>query len=130
MKNAKNVRTKSSKVLHIMNTFLYSVFIFEISLCILFGYLSLIWEENVKKVYTYIFKEIKEENRFIKFLTNTMTFFVLYANMIPISLYVVLEIIKSIQGLLISHDLEIYDESIDKKANCRTIELIEELCKV
>ena len=59
-----------------------------------------------------------------------MTFFVLYANMIPISLYVVLEIIKSIQGLLISHDLEIYDESIDKKANCRTIELIEELCKV
>ena len=96
MKNAKNVRTKSSKVLHIMNTFLYSVFIFEISLCILFGYLSLIWEENVKKVYTYIFKEIKEENRFIKFLTNTMTFFVLYANMIPISLYVVLEIIKSI----------------------------------
>ena len=130
MKNAKNVRTKSSKVLHIMNTFLYSVFIFEISLCILFGYLSLIWEENVKKVYTYIFKEIKEENRFIKFLTNTMTFFVLYANMIPISLYVVLEIIKSIQGLLISHDLEIYDESIDKKANCRTTQLIEELGQV
>ena len=130
MKNAKNVKSKSSKVMHVMNKFLYSVFIFEISLCVLFGYLSLIWEERVKNIYTYIYKEVEEENRFVKFLTNTMTFFVLYANMIPISLYVVLEIIKSIQGLLISHDLEIYDESIDKKANCRTTELIEELGQV
>ena len=131
MKNAKNVRTKSSRVLHVMNKFLYSVFIFEITLCLLFGYLSLIWEEKEKNVYTYIYVENKvEKNRFIKFLTNTMTFFVLYANMIPISLYVVLEIIKSIQGLLISYDLEIYDSSIDKKANCRTTQLIEELGQV
>jgi len=131
MKNAKNVRTKSSRVLHVMNKFLYSVFIFEITLCLLFGYLSLIWEEKEKNVYTYIYVENKDEkNRFIKFLTNTMTFFVLYANMIPISLYVVLEIIKSIQGLLISYDLEIYDSSIDKKANCRTTQLIEELGQV
>ena len=130
MKNAKNVKGKSSKVLDIMNKFLYSVFIFEISLCLLFGYLSLVWEERKKSVYTYIYVDNKDENRFIKFLTNTTTFFVLYANMIPISLYVVLEIIKSIQGLLIHYDDEIYDASIDKRANCRTTQLIEELGQV
>ena len=50
--------------------------------------------------------------------------------MIPISLYVVLEIIKSIQGLLIYYDPEIYDESINKKATIRTTQLIEELGQV
>ena len=130
MKNAKNVKGKSSKVLHVMNKFLYSVFIFEISLCILFGYLSIIWEENKKNIFTYIYVKNNDENRFVKFITNTMTFFVLYANMIPISLYVVLEIIKSIQGLLVNYDQEIYDVSIDKKANLRTTQLIEELGQV
>ena len=130
MKNAKNVKGKSSKVLHIMNKLLYSVFIFEISLCIIFGYLCLESEEHKKDIYTYIFTSNKKENRYFKFLTNTMTFFVLYSNMIPISLYVVLEIIKSIQGLLINYDKEIYDASIDKYANCRTTELIEELGQV
>ena len=130
MKNAKNVKGKSSKVLRIMNKFLYSVFVFEISLCILFGYLSIIWEENKKNIYTYIYIKNKDENRFVKFITNSMTFFVLYANMIPISLYVVLEIIKSIQGLLFNYDQEIYDESIDKKSNLRTTQLIEELGQV
>ena len=130
MKNAKNVKGKSSKVLHIMNKLLYSVFIFEITLCIIFGYLCLEFEEQKKDTYSYIFTSSKKENRYIKFLTNTMTFFVLYSNMIPISLYVVLEIIKSIQGLLINYDNEIYDISIDKYANCRTTELIEELGQV
>ena len=130
MKNAKNVKGKSSKLLFIMNKFLYSVLVFEISLCLLFGYLSLVWEENKKDIYTYIYVNVKDSNRFIKFITNSMTFFVLYANMIPISLYVVLEIIKSIQGLLIYYDPEIYDESNDKKANIRTTQLIEELGQV
>ena len=130
MKNAKNVKGKSSKVLSIMNKLLYSVFIFEITLCIIFGYLSLDSEEHKKDTYTYIFTSNKKENTYIKFLTNTMTFFVLYSNMIPISLYVVLEIIKSIQGILINYDNELYDPTIDKSANCRTTELIEELGQV
>jgi len=133
MKNAKNVKGKSSKVLHIMNKLLYSVFIFEISLCIIFGYLCLETEDNKKNTYTYIFIQDKQENRnekYLKMLTNTMTFFVLYSNMIPISLYVVLEIIKSIQGLLINYDNELYDNTIDQSANCRTTELIEELGQV
>ena len=130
MKNAKNVKGKSSKVLNIMNKLLYSVFIFEISLCIIFGYLSLESEENKTDKYTYIFISSIKTNRYIKFLTNTMTYFVLYSNMIPISLYVVLEIIKSIQGVLINYDKELHDPTIDKYANCRTTELIEELGQV
>ena len=68
MKNAKNVKGKSSKVLHIMNKFLYSVFTFELFLCLLFGYLSINWEENKKNIYTYIFVKNKDENRFVNIL--------------------------------------------------------------
>jgi len=50
--------------------------------------------------------------------------------MIPISLYVVLEIIKIVQAILINYDNEIYDIEIDKPAGCRATDLIEELGQV
>jgi magnesium-transporting ATPase (P-type) len=46
MKNSKSARFKMSKVLNTMNKLLYSVFIFEIALCVVFGYLCLNWNSN------------------------------------------------------------------------------------
>jgi P-type E1-E2 ATPase len=50
--------------------------------------------------------------------------------MIPISLYVSLEIIKIIQSFLIQNDQTMYDEVTEKGANVRTSDLIEELGQV
>jgi P-type E1-E2 ATPase len=50
--------------------------------------------------------------------------------MIPISLYVSLEIIKIIQSFLIQNDQTMYDEVTEKGANARTSDLIEELGQV
>ena len=130
MKNQKKANFKMSKVLNTMNKLLYSVFIFEIILCIIFGYLCLNFENENQDDLGYIFRKKDNSNSFIKFLKNTCTYFVSYSNMIPISLYVVLEIIKIFQGFLIKYDDEIYDETIDKPAGCRTTDLIEELGQI
>ena len=130
MKNQKKANFKISKVLNTMNKLLYSVFIFEIILCIIFGYLCLNFENENQDELEYIFAKKDNTNSFIKFLKNTCTYFVSYSNMIPISLYVVLEIIKIIQGFLIKYDNEIYDETIDKPAGCRSTDLIEELGQI
>lgn len=132
MKNSKAPRMKVSKVLYTMNRLLYSVFIFEIGLCLTFAILSANWTNQYLYIYKYIFSQKVDDikSNFTNIVINFFTFFVAYSHMIPISLYVALEIVKIIQGLLIYYDNEIYDSLIDKPASCRTTGLIEELGQV
>jgi|Transcript_9540 phospholipid-transporting ATPase len=59
-----------------------------------------------------------------------MIFWVAYSHLIPISLYVALEILKIILAYLIGQDLEIYYEKEDKPTLCRTSDLVEEIGQV
>ena len=54
----------------------------------------------------------------------------MYSNLVPISLFVTVEIIKYYQAFLISSDLDIYYPETDTPANCRTSSLVEELGQV
>nr|GMD25496.1 putative phospholipid-transporting ATPase 9 [Ipomoea batatas] len=60
------------------------------------------------------------------FLTAVM----LYSYLIPISLYVSIEIVKVLQSIFINQDINMYYEETDKPANARTSNLNEELGQV
>jgi phospholipid-translocating ATPase len=136
MKNAKSPPLKKSNVMRVMNRLLYSVFIFQIMLCILFGLLSMIWiKQNGKET---IYLDLYNTNEqyqpltttFSDFIIKVLTFLVAYSHLIPISLYVALEFVKIIQTLFINKDDYMYDSNTNKFANARTSELIEELGQV
>jgi phospholipid-transporting ATPase len=61
------------------------------------------------------------------FARDMVTYWVLFASLVPISLFVTVEIVKSWHGLLINDDLDIYYEKTDTPATCRTSSLVEEL---
>ena len=63
---------------------------------------------------------------FYHFLTGLM----LYSYLIPISLYVSIEIVKVLQSLFINQDIQMYYEEADKPAHARTSNLNEELGQV
>lgn len=63
---------------------------------------------------------------FFHFLTALM----LYGYLIPISLYVSIEIVKVLQSVFINHDRDMYYEETDKPARARTSNLNEELGQV
>ncbi|CAN4082446.1 unnamed protein product [Withania somnifera] len=63
---------------------------------------------------------------FFHFLTALM----LYGYLIPISLYVSIEIVKVLQSIFINQDREMYYEETDKPAHARTSNLNEELGQV
>ncbi|XVE83969.1 hypothetical protein DITRI_Ditri16bG0131400 [Diplodiscus trichospermus] len=63
---------------------------------------------------------------FLHFLTGLM----LYGYLIPISLYVSIEIVKVLQSIFINQDQAMYDEESDRPANARTSNLNEELGQV
>ncbi|GAV83638.1 E1-E2_ATPase domain-containing protein/HAD domain-containing protein [Cephalotus follicularis] len=63
---------------------------------------------------------------FLHFLTGLM----LYGYLIPISLYVSIEIVKVLQSIFINKDQDMYDEETDRPAYARTSNLSEELGQV
>ncbi|KAF2735963.1 phospholipid-translocating P-type ATPase [Polyplosphaeria fusca] len=65
-----------------------------------------------------------------QFFSDLLTYWVLYSNLVPISLFVTIEIVKYWQGSLIDSDLDIYYEPTDTPANCRTSSLVEELGQI
>ncbi|KAL4633308.1 hypothetical protein ACB092_04G113900 [Castanea dentata] len=63
-------------------------------------------------------------------ILNFLTFIMLYSFLIPIPLYITLEIVKVIQCTFINQDLHMYYEEADKPAKTRTSNLNEELGQV
>ncbi|KAI2471430.1 phospholipid-translocating P-type ATPase [Annulohypoxylon bovei var. microspora] len=58
---------------------------------------------------------------------DLVTYWVLFSSLVPISLFVTVEMVKYWHGILINDDLDIYYDKTDTPANCRTSSLVEEL---
>ncbi|KAI1840843.1 hypothetical protein JX266_012925 [Neoarthrinium moseri] len=58
---------------------------------------------------------------------DLVTYWVLFSALVPISLFVTIEMVKYWHGILINDDLDIYHDKTDTPANCRTSSLVEEL---
>ncbi|RPB18470.1 phospholipid-translocating P-type ATPase [Terfezia boudieri ATCC MYA-4762] len=65
-----------------------------------------------------------------QFFSDILTYWVLYSNLVPISLFVTVEIVKYYHAFLINSDLDIYYEPTDTPAVCRTSSLVEELGQI
>ncbi|EFX04686.1 phospholipid-transporting ATPase [Grosmannia clavigera kw1407] len=61
------------------------------------------------------------------FFKDMVTYWVLFSALVPISLFVTIEMIKYWHGILINDDLDMYHDKTNTPANCRTSSLVEEL---
>jgi len=127
MKNAKKPPSKSSNVLKKMNFLLYSVFAFQAVLCLSFAVASIVWQNSNADKHSYLGEMDIDPGNFI---IKALTFWVAYSHLIPISLYVALEILKIAQAVLINWDRDLYYQPLDRRATARTSDLIEELGQV
>lgn len=64
------------------------------------------------------------------FFKDILTYWILFSNLVPISLFVTVEIIKYYQAYMINSDLDMYDEDSDTPTNVRTSSLVEELGQI
>lgn len=126
--NSKKPPSKVSNVMKMMNKILYTVFGFQAFICLLFGGLSVNWQDTHAKDHSYL--DLDEEVGAGTYFIKALTFLVAYSHLIPISLYVTLEVVKLALGYLIKNDIDMYYEADDRPANVRTSDLIEELGQV
>jgi P-type E1-E2 ATPase len=122
----KKYRTKAPSIQRPMNRVVIIIFCF----CITFG----------NDLYSFIpILDISNNAWYLAHKFNTFTsnwvatyfaYIILYNTMIPISLYVTMEVVKLVQVYFINHDLDMYHEETDTPAEAHTSTINEELGQV
>ncbi|POO03252.1 P-type ATPase, subfamily IV [Trema orientale] len=136
VRNSTLVPSKRSKIERKMDHVIYVLFslLVLISLLTAIGFSLLLKSEMAKWWYLRL-----EDNRDLLFrpsrllvsgLLQFIRALILYGYLIPISLYVSIEVVKVLQAMLINKDVEMYDEVSCKSVHARTSNLNEELGQV
>jgi phospholipid-transporting ATPase len=89
--------------------------------------LSVFWVKNRAEKHIYL--NLSSSPGFVEFIVQYLTYWVAYSHLIPISLYVVLEMIKLAQAKLIAKD-EMLNDKETGYSLCRNSDLIEEMGQV
>ncbi|GAA6093330.1 phospholipid-transporting ATPase IF isoform X6 [Tachysurus ichikawai] len=135
-KMALNYKCKSQKrsaVEKSMNTFLIiylAILLFEAVLSTILKYA---WQAENKWDEPFYNKKTETErnsSKILKFISDFLAFLVLYNFIIPISLYVTVEMQKFLGSFFIGLDLDLYHEESDQRAQVNTSDLNEELGQV
>eukprot|EP00123_Amoebidium_parasiticum_P014404 comp22485_c0_seq1/m.33915 comp22485_c0_seq1/g.33915 ORF comp22485_c0_seq1/g.33915 comp22485_c0_seq1/m.33915 type:complete len:1183 (-) comp22485_c0_seq1:540-4088(-) len=128
LQSASAAPIKRSNLERITNFQILFLFAALILLALLSTIGSLIWRKNNQDTHWYLGFEFEGPENFFR---TFLTFIILYNNLIPISLYVTLEVVKYIQALVfINNDLDMYHEESDTPALVRTSNLNEELGQI
>ena len=69
-------------------------------------------------------------NAYVPFKQIIIGFMIMFNNVIPLALYISLEIVKVGQMLMLSNDLEMYDVDTDTRMKCNTNTILENLGQV
>src|SRR6266536_3339458 len=100
MNASKNVRTKAPSIQKLMNKVVIIIFCIVISLATICTLMSVILDTNYGKKSFYLPKHSKLQNVLAGFI-------ILFNTMIPISLYVTMEVVKLAQVYFINKDIKI-----------------------
>ena len=123
MNSNKNPRIKAPALQAVVNKVVIIIVIFVIALAIFNTAAYQIWSASTEDKAWYL------TNADVAFFPIFTSFIILFNTMIPLSLYVSLEIVKLCQMLLMN-DIEMYDEASDTPMEARTSTINEELGQV
>lgn len=124
MNNIKNPRTKAPKLQKNINY----IVIFMVCVVVLLSALSTMGQ----RIY---YKENKEKAWYlwgqdVGIAPSLMGFIIMYNTLIPLSLYVTMEIIKVMQLCFLQYDLDMYHAETNTPADAKTATILEELGQV
>ncbi|XP_069831223.1 phospholipid-transporting ATPase IF isoform X2 [Dendropsophus ebraccatus] len=135
-KMALNYKCKSQKrsaVEKSMNTFLLVYLFILLFEAILSTILKYAWQAESKwdePWYNQKTEHERNSSKILKFISDFLAFLVLYNFIIPISLYVTVEMQKFLGSFFIGWDLDLYHEESNQRAQVNTSDLNEELGQV
>jgi phospholipid-translocating P-type ATPase (flippase) len=127
MKNASAKRHKMSNMDLVTNRQVFFIFGFQLCLCLVCAIGLGIYTASID---SHWYLSTHDPNVAATAALGFLTFLILFNNLIPISLYVSMEMVKLVQANLINSDAQMYHEETDTNALARTSSLNEELGQV
>ncbi|CAG8673145.1 2613_t:CDS:2, partial [Dentiscutata heterogama] len=124
MNASKNIRIKAPNMQKIMNHVILIIFGFVLLLTAVCTFMFSYWSNDIKEHDWYL----RGGNRDMS--SVFFSFLIIFNTMIPISLYVTMEIIKLAQIYFINNDIRMYNEETDTPAESRTSTINEDLGQV
>jgi len=98
------------------------VYVFFLSVGLSMGYI--IWHRNFEVNAWYL------NNSYVSFKQIIIGFLIMFNNVIPLALYISLEVVKIGQMLMISSDVEMYDAETNVPMTCNTNTILENLGQI
>lgn len=123
MNASKNPRIKAPSLQAVVNKIVIAMVVFVLALSIFNLAAYEIWAENVEENAWYL------ERAGVAVGPILVSFIIMFNTLIPLSLYVSLEIVKVFQRLLLN-DIDMYDEDSDTPMEARTSTINEELGQI
>ncbi|RKP32445.1 phospholipid-translocating P-type ATPase [Metschnikowia bicuspidata] len=128
MRNATAAPIKRTDVERIINLQIVALFLILITLSLVSTIGNIITTKTQEKRLSYLYLEGSNLARM--FFKDILTLWILFSNLVPISLFVTVEIIKYYQAYMIGSDLDIYHAESDTPTGVRTSSLVEELGQI
>ena len=125
MMNSKSPPHKRSNVERLVNKYLALVFGLLFFISALSTIISVISAEQNESMFTYFSGQSTSASGL-----NFITFMILYNGLVPISLYVTMDIVRVIQARFIQWDLRMYYAPTDRTAIAKTADLNEDLGQI
>lgn len=128
MRNATATPIKRTAVEHMMDFQIIFLLAILLAMTITASLGAVIVRSSWRDVVWYL--QLEGTSGVSTFFRDFLTYWILLSNLVPISLFVSIDIIKYWLGLLISSDMEMYDSEQNQPAVCRTSSLVEDLGQV
>ena len=128
MRNATATPIKRTDVERIINLQIIALFLILITLSLISTIGNVIKISVDSKNLGYLM--LSGTNKVSLFFLDLLTYWILFSNLVPISLFVTVEIIKYYQAYMIGSDLDMYYEETDTPTGVRTSSLVEELGQI
>ncbi|XP_072848990.2 phospholipid-transporting ATPase IC [Pogona vitticeps] len=129
MKNSGRTRFKRTKIDSLMNYMVYTIFILLILVSAGLAIGHTYWEQQIGNYSWYLYTGKDETPSYSGFL-NFWGYIIVLNTMVPISLYVSVEVIRLGQSYFINWDLQMYYPEKDTAAKARTTTLNEQLGQI
>ena len=120
----KNPRIKAPSLQAVVNKIVIVIVVFVIALAIFNTVAYRIWSEHTEENLWYL------SDASVAFFPNLTSFIIMFNTMIPLSLYVSLEIVKVAQMWFLNSDIDMYDEVSNTPCEPRTSTINEELGQI
>lgn len=127
MQAANDCPSKESSINHRINSEFVIIVGFLILFCAIAATIAVLFNIGVLDESWYL---PLGTNSFVVWFATFLRFFLILSNMVPISLYVTLDVVKSIQSYFMQNDLHMYHHETDTPCSVRTMALNEDLGQI